>query len=85
LGVIDGNSSQMFPVAEPVNYCLKVFTWALFKQIGLDFVRETLSHYFRSVLQIAAQTPLLKPYFIVGGEQRDQCDPNDQRDSEAKC
>jgi hypothetical protein len=68
LGVIDGNSSQMFLVAEPVNHCLKFFTWALLKQIGLDFVRETLSHYFGSVLQIAAQTPLLKPHFIVGGE-----------------
>src|SRR5580658_9123538 len=65
LRVIIDYSGQMFPVAELVNDCLKLLPRALL-EIRFDFVRKTISQYFRSVLQIAAQPQLLKPYLIVG-------------------
>jgi hypothetical protein len=54
----------MFPVAELVNDSLKFLPRALL-EIRFDFVRKTISQDFRSVLQIAAQSQLLKPYLIV--------------------
>jgi hypothetical protein len=82
LGVVDRDSSQMLPALKPVNDDLKFLPRASF-QIGFDFIRETLPQGFRSMLQITAQTQLLRPHLVIRRKQRDQCDPNDQRNGEA--
>jgi len=83
LRVINDNTGQMFPVAEPLNGRLQIFMGGL-PEIGIDLVRETLSQHLCSVFEIPAQTQPLRSHLVVSREQRDQGDPHNQRDGKTK-
>jgi len=80
--VQDGNSNQVFPVAESSDDSLKLFERPSV-EIGLDVCDETLSKNLRPALQVISQTLLLPPDFVVRGEQGNESNADYERNNQA--
>jgi hypothetical protein len=85
LGVVDDNSKKMLPLPKPGDGELELPSRRLVRvEIRFDSIGEIFAENFRPMLQIATQIPLLRTHLIIREAERDQGDPNDQRNRKAK-
>ena len=77
LQVIDGQSRQMFAIAEMLHRPPEVLL-GIAVQIALYVARQALAQNFGPVLQIAPHGSILHIHLIIRSAQRDQRDADDK-------